>query len=247
MFSHPVQAQHWFGTQGRRARREFSTGWRVLTRVGMGCAALWLADRWLRRLIPLRVLVVFAHDCDVRASTIASRADLRARFLDRAETLEFARQAPDWFPPGFVEDALARDNRCFGVFEAARLVYSCWFATTPVPALAGVRVAVAPCYAYAYRAHTVADKRGLGLHVFGIAAADKALAAEGRVRAVAAYIEASNASSLLATGKIGDRLVGSAVVFRFGGRVHAVRSPGCARVGFTIDISPATGDSADLR
>jgi hypothetical protein len=244
---HQAEARPLLGIDIARVRRELATGWCVLTRLGFTTAALWFLDRWLSRVVPARVVVVVGRRYQTVAPPRLESRDLEARFLSSAEVTHVAGMDTTWCPAGFAEDAVARGHRCFGLFDGSQLVYSCWFATTPTPALGGVHVSVAPGYVYGYRAQTRADRRGAGLHVAGVAAATTAMAEEGPLRGVVAYIEGRNAASLVAAKKIGDERFGAAVVWRSGRRVRAFATPGCGRVGFTIDVGPATGASPDFR
>jgi hypothetical protein len=86
---------------------------------------------------------------------------------------------------------------------------------------------------YGYNAHTDRDHRGRGLHRLGVSASGRVFAREG-FRTFTAYIEADNLAPLIAARRMGEPVVGFAVVYRLFGRVRWLATPGCQNGGFRI-------------
>jgi hypothetical protein len=213
----------------------FAVGSRVWRRLGVLQLTLGFLDRWLRTVLPLRVLVVVSHRVDaVKPAVVKHPEGVTARFLTPENVRDLADEGEGWYSPAFASQALATGDRCLGVFQGERLVSYCWYSSGPTQALCDVLVSVDSHYLYSYKAYTDVRERGRGLLGYGIAAAATQLTAEGEVRGIVAYIEASNLSSLLSSQKLGDEVVGFVVVCRIAGVVRSFVTPGCARVGFRV-------------
>ncbi|HET9359776.1 MAG TPA: hypothetical protein VFO58_08500 [Vicinamibacterales bacterium] len=208
---------------------------RVWRRLGLFHLALGILDRWVRLVIPLRVLVVVAHRIDaVRPAAVKNPEGLTARMLTPQQARNLADEGSVWYSPAFASEALAMGDRCLGVFEGERLLSYCWYSRGPTPAFNDTVVTVDSRYMYSYKAFTADRERGRGLHAYGVAAAAAQLAAEGEIRGIVAFIEASNLSSLLSAQKIGDEVVGFVMLYRTGGEVRSLMTRGCATVGFRV-------------
>jgi hypothetical protein len=205
-------------------------------------------DRWVRKLIPLRVLVVVMHAVDGVKPVVVEHGDsLSARFLSPQSVRDCARDGDRWFSSAFASEALAGGDRCFGVFEGSSLLHCCWYSSRATPALSDLLVSVGSRYLYAYKAYTDIEHRGRGLHRYGAAAAAAQLAAEGDICGIVAYIEASNVSSLVSSKTLGDDFLGFVVLCTIAGTIRSVATRGCARVGFTIHRHAQISGSLDLR
>jgi hypothetical protein len=220
---------------------------RVWQRLGGLHLVLWFVDRWVRKVIPLRILVVVTHAIDgVKPVAVQNGKNVVAHFLTSQGVRDCAGEGGRWFSPAFASEALSRGDRCFGVFEGERLLYCGWYSNRPTPALSDLLVSVGPGYLYSYKAHTHAEHRGRGLHRYGVAAAAAQLAAEGETRGIVAYIEASNVSSLLSSRTLGDEFLGFVVLSTIAGATRSVVTPACRRVGFTIHHQTQMPGSLDL-
>jgi len=214
---------------------ELAIGSRVWRRLGPFQAVLWFMDRWVRKVIPFRILVVVTHSIDGVNPIVRQNIDgLDARFLTPQDVRNFARDEDGWYSPAFACQALAMGDQCLGVIEGRQLLSYCWYSSGPTPAFDEIVVTVGPRYRYSYKAYTDVEHRGRGLHSYGVAVAAEQLAADGDIQGIVAYIEASNVASLLSAQKIGDDVVGFVFLCRIAGRLRSFATPGCAKVGFRV-------------
>lgn len=178
-----------------------------------------------------RYVVVVAHPHEIPRSAFDNPNSLEARFLDDAEILDVSRERPEFFSHEFATDALAKRDRCYGIFDAGRLVSSTWYSTTPTRIFGRLFVHFRPDHVYAYKSYTQAEYRGQRLHRLGGALAVQSMAQEGW-KGMFAYCEASNFSSRRSGPRMGARERGNILMFRLGQRRWLLHSPGCRRIGF---------------
>lgn len=154
------------------------------------------------------------------------------RFFDRADDESYSR--------AFALEALARGDRCFGVFEEGRLLWYCWFARAAAPIFDDVDATADFPYLYVYNAHTDPAHRGRGLHRIGSESSARFFAAEG-YRAFTAYIEVLNLAALIAARKMRERAEGLVVLYRSARGVRWIASPGCRKAAFRVQRRPVNG------
>ena len=188
-----------------------------------------------RRLSLLHIFIVTTHRIDDEQSNIdVSTPGLEGRLLTSDDVERFFDRNEGYgYLRAFATDALARGHRCFGVLERGRLLWYCWYANGPATVFDDVEVVVDFPFMYGYNAHTHSDHRGRGLHRLGVNASARTFASEGYC-AFTAYIEADNLAPLIAARRMGERVVGFAVVYRVLGRVRWFATSGCQRGGFRI-------------
>jgi hypothetical protein len=193
----------------------------------------------LARRFSIHVFEVTTHPIHKEPADADAPSDLEARILTRADVARFFdREQGHSYRSAFAAEALARGDRCFGVLEDGHLLYYCWYARGPAPVLDGVFAAVEFPSLYAYNAHTHDAHRGRRLHAIGVDASGRVFAREG-YRAITAYIEATNLPPLIAARRMGERVVGFAVVHRTAGGVRWFTTRGCQRAGFRLVAAPA--------
>lgn len=208
---------------------------RAWRRLGVVYLSLGFLDRWLRTATPCRVLVVVTHSITSVRPVVAKNPErLTARFLTRRDVRDLVEDESRCCSSAFASGALAKGDRCFGVFEEERLISYCWYSGGPTPGLDNLLISVGPRYLFSYKAYTNAEERGRGLHGYGVAAAAAQLASEGDARGIVAYIEANNLPSLLSAQRLGDEVVGFVVVYKTAGRVRSYATSGCTAVGFRV-------------
>ncbi len=221
------------GRAGQAVRAYVSVS-RLWRRMGPLYVLLWSVDRCLSAALSCRVLVVVTHAIDAVLHTGPPLpAGFTLRFLTPDELGRFARDDDGWFSSAFTSDALARGDRCFGILEGGRLVHYCWYSTRPTTAFQDVQVSVDRRFTYGYKAYTDVAYRRLGLHTHAVAAATAQLS-NGVLQGVVAYVEASNAPSLLAAMALGDDVVGFVLLGRVANRPFSFATAGCDTVGFVV-------------
>jgi hypothetical protein len=206
----------------------------VTKRLGFGHLLLWLVAALGRR-FSIHIFVVTTHPLDdAPVEFDAATSDLEARLLTCQDVARFFdREHGHCYQNAFAADALARGDRCFGIFNGQRLLWYCWYARGPAPVFDGMNAAVDFPFLYVYNAHTDDGYRARRLHSLGSQASGRFFAREG-YRAFTAYIEATNLPPLIASRRMGERFVGFAIVRRTARSVRWFATPGCKRAGFRL-------------
>jgi hypothetical protein len=205
----------------------------VATRLGWTHVFLWLCAALARRVSDTRIFVVLVHPFDSVPIPSEESSEVDARFLTADEVERCASDEDFRYSSAFATEALARGDRCFGVFSGHTLLCYCWYAAGAAPVFEDIEVAVVHPYVYGYNAYTDAAHRGKGLHRLGISAAKQAYRREG-VRGFVAYIEADNLAPLTAAYRMGEERAGFVVFARLFGKLHWLATPGCREIGFTV-------------
>jgi ribosomal protein S18 acetylase RimI-like enzyme len=228
---------------GRRVANVASSMWHVARRLGWAYALLWLCTSVARRL-SLHVFVVTTHPIDCQNLHDGLKEDVDARLLTPDEVARFFDCSDGYgYSRTFADQALARGDRCVGVLEHGRLLWYCWYAKGPAPVFENVEAVVDRPYLYAYNAYTDPAHRRRGLHQTGAHASARIFAREG-YRALTAYIEADNSAPLIASQKMGERVVGVVAVHRRGAAVRWFATRGCRQGGFRIRRKSHSAGSA---
>ncbi len=147
------------------------------------------------------------------------------------------------------EFAFAHDHMPLGLFIGPQLVHYTIFGHTVAPGPHGMVIRLRPGLMYIWRTYTHPDFRGRRLiqvrthftrqnwHSFDW----------GReFNEFASYIDLSNASSMIATGRLSDELVGYAGFWHIGEQALHFRSPGSRKLGFSFD-TPRTDEERTVR
>jgi RimJ/RimL family protein N-acetyltransferase len=143
----------------------------------------------------------------------------------------------------FAEDALDRGDRCFSLFDGARMVSFGWYARQPTLISSGLLLHFDPAWVYMYRGYTLPAYRGQRLHGTGMALALREHARRG-ARGLITYVRSTNFASLRSVERMGYRGFGELYLARVLGRVETWTSPGCAEHGFHLENVATSGPLA---
>lgn len=153
--------------------------------------------------------------------------DLRP-YVGKAEHLTLGEEG--------IEQAKARNDRCFAIFDGTVLTSFGWYSTKPTELIElghGLVLHFDPHYAYMYNGFTHPKYRGQRLHAIGMAAACAQFAKEGQ-KGLVSYVEASNFSSLKSCFRMGYESFGHVAVLKVGSRYLCQETPGCKKYGFRV-------------
>jgi len=199
-------------------------GW---TRVLLARAAEWLRNhagvrfyrvnlRPLGRRFPAPALPPGMRVCLVPAEILLRAVDDLELDLDR----------------GFVREALARGDLCFGVLAGERLLSYAWRSLGIAPASEGMWVRVAEPHHYAYKAFTLPAWRGKHLHIAVSLASDEHFRARGDDAAEVGFNEVTNYAIRAAADYLGRRRIGYAGYLTWFGRRIPFRTRPLGKIGF---------------
>lgn len=128
------------------------------------------------------------------------------------------------------ESFVRMGHACIGAFAGSELAGYVWFAYGDAPHVDGVRVGVPEHAVYRFKAFVRPAYRGQGIATLLYRAGDRMVARPGRSQVVNC-VAVQNASSIAASLRSGDRLLGYLAYWRRGGRFLSQRTPGVAKLG----------------
>lgn len=200
-----------------------------------------LALRALNHLVYFRILKAVRIEAP-DPQTLERRAPYVHGFLSRALVLAFAVDPQYEMSERFLNEALANEDRCYGIVHGDALASYGWYSKKPTVALTDdLEVRFDPSYVYMYKGFTHEGYRGQRLHAAGMALALQEYRAEGS-KGLVSYVESNNFSSLKSCYRMGYVAFGHVVVLRAAGHYFIGRSRGCRDCGF--DLAPVARRSA---
>jgi hypothetical protein len=174
------------------------------------------------------------HVADVAPAFLDLPPAYAASFLTRSAIREVMRDPRFQVSEQFVQEALTKGDKCYGVSRNGALSAYSWYATTPTLFLPGLRLHFNRDYVYMYKAFTLAPHRGRRLYPAGVTRALRHYRAIG-YKGLLAYVEATNVDSLKSFARMGFEAFGSVYVLEAFGRSFVYATPGCARFGFCVE------------
>ena len=132
---------------------------------------------------------------------------MQMRFLTPAEVRHFAAQGDTDLNLAYVDDALARGDRCFAVLEDDRLASYSWYATAPTGVTIELELHFPRPLIYMHHSFTAAAYRGRRLHTIGIVQALSTFEQDGPTTLLA-IVSTSNAASMSSCQRAGYRPLG---------------------------------------
>ena len=207
---------------------------RSIRQFGVLRTAYDLVLRALNRLVYFRILKALAVQTpDPRA--LAKRPGYSYGFLSRAIVLSFAVDPQYEMSERFVQEALAEEDRCYGIVHDGTLASYGWYSRKPTTALTDdLRLRFDPSYVYMYKGFTHPAYRGQRLHAAGMAQALGEYRAEG-AKGIVSYVESNNFSSLKSCYRMGYATFGHLFVVKALGRYFLGSSKGCRERGFCLE------------
>lgn len=167
-------------------------------------------------------------------SYLTSIGDAAWGFLDRERLLARTRLQPTDMTEPFVEEALRRGDRCFGILDGETLASYGWYSTRPTDIGEGLTLHFDPAFAYMYSGFTLPAYRGKRLHGIGMAGAMAALCGEGK-KGLVSYVRSTNFASMRSCERMGYTRFGSLIVVKLGSQHYAYATPGCRELRFRAE------------
>lgn len=148
-------------------------------------------------------------------------------FLSEQMLRHYACDPVNEMPESFIDEALAKGDQCFGIFDGAVLASYGWYSQQPThidpPELF---LHFSSSFVYMYKGFTHHDYRGQRLHAIGMNFALKHYLEQG-CKGLVSYVESSNFDSLKSVYRLGYMNIGSIYLIRLFGRYQSFTSRGC--------------------
>lgn len=204
-----------------------------LKRHGVRRIAYRLAIQLLNKFLLFRILRGM-HLPEVNPDYLDCPDGFTGGFLSEAQLRRYARDARNELDSDFLDEALAKGDRCYGILKDGQLASYSWYSLRPTrihpPELL---LEFAAPHIYMYKGLTNPEFRGQRLYAIGM---NRALQCYQRLggKGLLAYVESHNLDSLKACLRLGYRVFGSIHVLQVAGRYGLLATRGCRRFGFQL-------------
>src|SRR5438046_5921952 len=169
------------------------------------------AFRTLDRALRVSILRGFCIE-EPRPAFLKCPQGYEAGFLNARELRRYARDPEHELSRQFVNDALARGDRCYAIRDGDALAAYTWYSTSTTPiGIPNLGVSCGGGYVYVYKAFTHPRYRGQRLHAIGKTQALARYRARG-YKGLVSYVDAGNLESLKSCFRMGCRPFGAVLV-----------------------------------
>lgn len=167
-------------------------------------------------------------------------------FADPDRLRHWARSERYEMPPDFLVAALAKDDRCYAIWDGDTLASYGWYSTRPTAIDERLTLSFDPSWVYMYKGFTDNRYRGQRLHAIGMTLALRQSKVDGG-RGLVSYVESNNFASLRSCYRMGYEDVGWIGVVRLLGRDFVYESAGCRAYGLKLEARGRLARGAGVR
>jgi hypothetical protein len=162
-------------------------------------------------------------------------------FLPERAIRAFARDPENEMPENFVEEALFKGDKCYGICDGRILASYTWYSVKPTHIRPpDLLLTFNGEYVYQYKGFTHPRFRGQRLHAMGKMMALRHYLSRG-YRGLIFYVDSDDFDSLKSNFRMGSVEFGSVYVMKIFGRYLKYHSRGCKRFRFQVKPVPIPG------
>jgi hypothetical protein len=195
-----------------------------------------VAKRAVNKVVPVRVLRTMKLTREgVDARYLEMPSGFRGHFATADELARWQGEARHQLDPEFLQQALAREDRCFAITYGQTLASYGWYSQRPTAISTDLILHFNPAWVYMFKGYTLPEYRGMRLHAIGMAHALDAHVREG-ARGILSYVESNNFASLRSCYRMGYEPLGTIVACRTPRKTHLFASRGCRRYGLRLEV-----------
>lgn len=174
-------------------------------------------------------------------------ANLTPGFLDEAQLQRLARDPANELDASFLNEALAKGDRCYAILDGDKLAAYGWYSRQPTridpPELL---LGFNPDMVYMYKGLTRPEYRGQRLHAIGMNRALQHYLEQG-AKGIISYVESTNFDSLKSCYRLGYRHFGDIYLWRVFGQYLRFYSTGCRQYEFNLSHAEPRSDGWGAR
>ncbi len=207
-----------------------------LKRLGPMPTLFHAAYRMANRVTPVAVLRALVVTLDRLPPELVELGSGPGQLLPAEAMRRFVADPLARLSDRFIDDAAARGDRCYAIFEGDLLTAYGWYATRPTRLFEiddSLSLHFDPSYTYMYWGYTRPSHRGKRLHAVGMASALSLVAGEGQ-KGLLSYVDSTNYASLRSCERTGFEGFGTVLVAKAGKRYFCRASSGCKQYGFEV-------------
>jgi hypothetical protein len=196
-----------------------------------------VAKRAVNKVVPFRVLRTMKLTREgVDARYLEMPSGFRGHFATADELARWQGEARHQLDRKFLQEALAREDRCFAITSGQSLASYGWYAQRPTAISTDLVLHFNPAWVYMFKGYTLPEFRGMRLHAIGMAHALDAHVREG-AKGLLSYVESNNFASLRSCYRMGYEPLGTIVACRLHRKTHTFESPACRRYGLRLETA----------
>jgi hypothetical protein len=211
---------------------------------GASAALHDLQQRAVNRVVPFQILRGMTAELPDINPKLFEAGSFRAGFAD-PDRIRAAATSEYEMSPAFCDDAFARGDRCFALYDGDRLASFGWYSTQPTHISDGLVLHFEPAWVYMYKGFTHPDYRGKRLHGIGMSLALRAVTESGS-RGLISYVKSNNFQSLRSIERMGYRIFGDIYLARVMGKAVTWASQTCKPYGFRLESVAARKTASAL-
>jgi hypothetical protein len=194
-----------------------------------------LAKRAVSKAVPFRVLRTMKLTREgVDARYLEMPPGFRGHFATADELARWQVEARHQLEPEFLQQARARQDRCFAITYGQTLASYGWYSQRATTISRDLVLHFDPAWVYMFKGYTLPEFRGMRLHAIGMAHALDAHVREG-AKGLLSYVESNNFASLRSCYRMGYEPLGFIVACRLQRKTHIFESPGCRPYGLRLE------------
>ena len=211
------------------------------SRYGARAALHDLQCKVINRLAHVNVLRAMRVSlADVPSAEMFEAPGFSARFLSPAELEAAALAGTHAFTPEFLDRAITRGDRCYGIFEGDTLASHGWYAQQSTEINEHYMLHFDSDHTYMFKGYTLPAYRGKRLHAVGMCRALLAFTEEGK-KGLVSYVASNNFASLRSVARMGYQIFGNLYLVRTAKHALAFASGGCLPYGVRATVMSALG------
>jgi hypothetical protein len=207
---------------------------RDIRNAGLSGTAFDLGYRLINRCAPFMMLKMMGITmATLNRRILALPPGYRTAFPDQAELRRYAQDPAYDMTDAFLDQALAKGDRCYAILEGDTLASYGWYSLDDTHITGELSLRFSREWMYMYKGYTLPRYRGLRFHAVGMAALLDEASRLG-LRGLLCFVEANNYSSLKSAYRLGYRDVGMIVTLKALGQYWVRIDHACATHGFAV-------------
>jgi hypothetical protein len=154
-------------------------------------------------------------------------------FLDPERLLTLSENREYQMERDFLDEAIAKGDECFAIFDGHRLASYGWYSTKSTKVNENLELHFDERHVYMYKGFTHPNYRGQRLHAIGMTMALNHYLNRG-YRGIVSWVEANNVKSLRSCYRMGYKDFGEIYIVKLFRNHYIHCSEGCEDYGFKI-------------
>lgn len=158
------------------------------------------------------------------------------RFLTEGELRKYAKDPRNQIEIKFLEDAIEKENRCYGIIDQGKLAGYGWYSNNNTKINDDLVLCFNKSWVYMYSGYTKPSYRGQRLHAIGMGKAMEKFSKQG-AKGLISCVDTNNYRSLQSVNRVGYRNFGKVTAFKILGKYWIKTEKACHPYDFTLKVA----------